>query len=426
MTLLEDFVAGKYRDQPEPICEDLRALANDPLMSEAERDARAVEVLGGWPLKDQRAAERLRPSTNGHGPHDEDDADPANWEPVDLGPAWRGEKTWPEAVVFERDDGVALILPGINYNHGDSGDGKSLLAAIVVLTELRAGWPAVWVTYEDANEELIVGRLRQLGATWDEVSRLHFFAATDALTSGVEQLAALAGSSSARLLVLDSIGEAMAVGGIDEDRDKDVGPWLRQTLRRIHEACPAVAIWPIDHATKAKDNPLFPSGSKRKRAAVTGRAYLLNVRAPFGIGAVGYVQLVVAKDRGGRFKRGEIAAEIMLDATATPYQWAVTAPRDGDSYTPKLRRRTAVDRVLEVLGESAVAMTAEDVARIANGSDRTQPGEGRLAVKTVQNALGTLADDPQVRKFAGEKADGRFPPAVWQLTRPEEDGDEQR
>jgi hypothetical protein len=77
-----------------------------------------------------------------------------------------------------------------------------------------------------------------------------------------------------------------------------------------------------------------------------------------------------------------------------------------------------------VLGESSVALTAEDVARIANGPDRTQPGEARLAVKTVKNALGTLADDPQVRRIAGERVDGRFPPAVWLLTRPEEDGAE--
>jgi hypothetical protein len=276
----------------------------------------------------------------------------------------------------------------------------------------------VWVTYEDANEELIVTRLGQLGATWEEVQRLRFFNATDALTSGIEQLAAIALVTGARLLVLDSVGEAMAVGGIDEDRDKDVGPWFRNTLRRIHEACPALAIWPIDHATKAKDNPLFPSGSKRKRAAVTGRAYLLNVRSPFGIGAVGYVQLVVAKDRGGRFKRGDIAAEIMLDATTEPYTWTVTAPHTGDSYSPKVPPPTAVERVLEVLGEAAVPLTAEAVARVANGPDRRREGEADLAIKTVRNALGTLSE---VQRTEEKRVEGRKPVALWHLASPERD-----
>jgi hypothetical protein len=168
----------------------------------------------------------------------------ADWQPVDLGPEWRGEKIRPTADVFKRDDGLALLLPGVNGIHADSGDGKSILANIIALTELRAGWPVIWVTYEDANEELIIERLRQLGATWDEVARLHLFVADDALTGGAEQLAALTLEVGTRLLVLDSVGEAMAVGGVNEDRDNEVGPWFRRTLRRIHDLNPAVALGP--------------------------------------------------------------------------------------------------------------------------------------------------------------------------------------
>jgi hypothetical protein len=411
VTLLDDVRAGRYRDQPAQVREDLLTLANNRFMDEDERAGLAARVVGGEPLVDLLRERHRRVKD------DEPDVDEAKWEQVDLGPAWRGEKTWPAAHVFPRDDGVALIPPGVNYNHGDSGDGKSLLATIIVLTELRAGHDVVWVTYEDANEELIVARLHQLGATWDEVERLHFFAAGHALTTGVEQLAGLVTFAGVRLLVVDSVGEAMAVGGVNEDRDNEVGPWFRVTLRRIHEACPALAVWPIDHSTKAKDNLLFPSGSKRKRAAVTGRAYLLNVRQPFAVGAVGYVQLVVAKDRGGRFRRGDIAAEIMLDATQEPYRWTVTAPRTGDRYRPKVRRRTAVERVLEVLGEAAVPLTTEAVARIANGPDRRREGEADLAIKTVRNALGTLSEV----KRTEEQTEGRKTLVLWHVAGPEWD-----
>lgn len=345
----------------------------------------------------------------------------ASWEPKDLGPAWRGEKVRPVAVVFPRDDGLALLPPGLNYMFGDSGDGKSLLATIAALTELRDGHAVIWVTYEDADEALIVARLRLLGATWEDVALLRFITPETGLADGTPALAELVSTTDARLAVLDSVGEAMAVGGVNEDRDNEVGPWFRQTLRLIHNLSPSLAICPIDHSTKAKDNPLFPSGSKRKRAAPTGRSYLLNVRQSFAVGAVGYVQLVVAKDREGRFRRGDIAAEIMLDASTTPYRWTVTAPREGDSYSPRVRRRTAVERVLEVLGESAVAMTAEDVARIANGPDRTQPGEARLALRTTKNVLGTLSE---VQKITAPNVAGRRQPALWRLHNPErDDGD---
>jgi hypothetical protein len=72
--LLARVVAGEFRDQPEQIREDLRALANDRFMADTERDARAVEVLGGWPLAAQHAAERKRSRDrptiiNGNGHH---------------------------------------------------------------------------------------------------------------------------------------------------------------------------------------------------------------------------------------------------------------------------------------------------------------------------------------------------------------------
>jgi hypothetical protein len=234
---------------------------------------------------------------------------------------------------------------------------------------------------------------------------------------GVDQLVSLVHSVRARLLVLDSIGEAMAVGGVDENADKEVGPWIRQTLRRIHDACPDLAIWPIDHSTKANDNPLFPSGSKRKRAAVTGRSFLLNVRQPFAVATVGYVQLVVAKDRGGTFRRGAIAAEIKLDATVEPYKFTIAAGRDGDSYTAKSRKRNAEERIREVLGESAVPMTAEQVCRIANGPDRLQPGEGALSIKTIKNTLGKLSEVVQTE--APTRGVGRQPPKLWQIIQSE-------
>ena len=100
---------------------------------------------------------------------------------------------------------------------------------------------------------------------------LSFIAPQTGLSWGAAQLADLAETIERLTLILDSVGEAMAVGGIDEDRDNEVGPWLRKTLRHIKPTrTPSRR-----HASrstirpKPQDNPLFPSGSKQK--SISGR-----------------------------------------------------------------------------------------------------------------------------------------------------------
>lgn len=359
------------------------------------------------------------------------DGDPVDgsWQAIDLGPAWRGEKERPVCEVFPRDDGVGLLPAGLNGIHGDSGDGKSLTVEIAALLETRAGRPVIWVSYEDSNEDLVVDRFRLLGADDDDVDLLRFIIPQEELTRGTDYLADLASSVGCKLLVLDSVGEAMAVGGVNEDKDNEVGPWIRGTLRTIADKVPDLAIVMIDHSTKSKDNPLFPSGSKRKRAAISGRSYLLNVRTPFAQGKVGYVQLVVAKDRQGVFQRGEIAAEVKLDARTEPYQWDITAGREGDRFEPKKARRNSQERVRDVLRGSAVPLTAGEVHRMANDTHHRQPGEAELALNTVKNTLTQLAAAEGVAKVTdpsqhtGRSDDPsqhskRATPDRWSLTRP--------
>jgi hypothetical protein len=97
------------------------------------------------------------------------------------------------------------------------------------------------------------------------------------------------------LVVLDSVGAAFGLEGINEDRDNEVGPWLERVPKVLAKAGPAVL--PIDHSTKAGDNPLHPSGSKRNRAAVTGASYLAEVLIPFDKDNPGSIALICAKDR---------------------------------------------------------------------------------------------------------------------------------
>ena len=81
-------------------------------------------------------------------------------------------------------------------------------------------------------------------------------------------------------LILDSLGEAFALEGLNENADVEVAPWLRRVCRRIITDTGA-GITLVDHGTKAAEKPLDPSGSKRKKAAITGTAWLMTTGTPF-------------------------------------------------------------------------------------------------------------------------------------------------
>jgi hypothetical protein len=343
----------------------------------------------------------------------------SQWEPVDLTPAWNGERVEPEAVVLRRSDGVYLLPAGVNYLYGDSGDGKSWVALFATYQLLRDGHHVVWITYEDTNELEVVKRLKALGVTDDERLRLHLIIATEALTTGIGALGRRIRSTGAHLVVLDSTGEANAEEGVNEDSDHEWGQWARSTLRRLIDIAgdpewenargtPVndwVAELPIDHSTKARDGSFFPSGTKRKRAMVTGRMFMMNVRQAFAVGQIGRVQLVAAKDRTGVFRRGEIAAEIVLDATEIPYVFSVETPAAGSEMASG-KRRPATERVLAVLLDTEKALTASEVHRIVNTDAHRLPGEGEMALSTAKNTLTKLDKLPGVRKVVEETGVG--------------------
>jgi hypothetical protein len=370
----------------------------------AERDARRLEQAF--------APGRIDPETGEiiHGEREAGDEGMAGaWRPVDLAAAWNGDRCEPAAAVLHRCDGMALYPPGINYLYGDSGDGKTWVMQMAAVQAMKAGQHVIWVTYEDANELEMVKRLRLLGATAADLEHLSLIVANEPFLSAPIPLARLARKRNTALLVLDSVGEALAVDGVDEDKDAQFAPWARDTLRCIIDLAAGVAwrhdgtadnerlaVVPIDHSTKAKDNPFFPSGTKRKRSMLTGLMLMVNVRQAFAIGRVGRVQLIASKDRSGRFRRGEIVAEVVMDATADAYGFTIEPPPTGAEMATVGKKRTADERVMQALDLSGVALSAEQIVRQVNHPDNRLPGEADLSIGTVKNALTRLAKRPNV------------------------------
>ena len=131
----------------------------------------------------------------------------------------------------------------------------------------------------------------------------------------------------------------------------------------------------IDHSTKAKDAPLHASGSKRKRAAITGASYLVNEIVPLTRDTGGRLALVCAKDRHGNYRRGETVTTFDL------------RPHEGALATVKLFVPTAAD----TSQRPALAALAAQVVEIVKTADA--PPTQRALLELMGEAGITAADE---------------------------------
>lgn len=234
------------------------------------------------------------------------------WTPADLGAIYDGgyEHPRPELLAPAGEPGL-FYRRAVNCLYGDSGSGKSWVALRAARDEMDAGGHVLWIDLE-ANGPEVVERLRTIAVSRETITgRFHYVQPVNSVgRQVVDHITGLVESLGITMVVLDSIGEAFSVEGLNEDRDNEVGPWIRQVLRPIADNGVMVVV--IDHSTKAKDAPLYPSGSKRKRAAWTGAGYLVEARPAFTRDSIGWLSLTTAKDRHGTRQAGTEAARVQV------------------------------------------------------------------------------------------------------------------
>lgn len=241
-----------------------------------------------------------------------------SFQPVDLAPIIAGTSQPPVPTMFERQgDGVRsfLIYPGtLNGLHGESGIGKSWCAIHLMAERMQLGENVMLIDLEDTGAT-IVNRLRLLGVPDDVIGEQLDYLQPDApfgLTA-VDMLCDRISERDTTLVVVDSLGEAFGLDGVNEDRDNEVGGFIHHVLRPMSRAGVGPAVVVIDHVPKAGGRHLQPSGSKRKRASFGGASYLVEAVTPFVKGRDGRLRLTCAKDRHGNYGMGEHVA--WLDMT---------------------------------------------------------------------------------------------------------------
>ena len=255
-----------------------------------------------------------------------------SWKPVDLRDRLAAGYVKPIPMVGQVEGSEhPLLYPGrINALFGDSGSGKTWVAAMIMAMEILLGNDALLVDYED-QPETIVGRLEDLGvdleAILDHLIYMHPDESWDIIAQG--HMREALESRNVTIAVLDSTGEGMALDSVSSNSDDEVARWFRGAARTMASAGAAVLV--LDHIAKGQPgvgrNTGFAIGSQRKRAAINGVSYYLAaVKAPSKV-SDGLLQMIPTKDRHGTREKDVVAAEIeMKHEPQGAIAWSIKAP----------------------------------------------------------------------------------------------------
>lgn len=236
-----------------------------------------------------------------------------SFQPVDLVPYLKGDYEQPAPdYLIRRGENIAsglIYKAAVNGFHGDSGIGKSWLALYALAERIQDGDSVMLIDLEDGASS-ILARLRLLGITADQIAaQLHYVRPTDPYgPDEVAYLCDLVALNDVTVCVIDSLGESFGLDGVNENNDNEVGPWLRAVARPLADAGAAVIL--VDHVTKTNEKPLHASGSKRKRAAITGASYFIGAKKPFSKEDGGRLTITCAKDRHGTYRSGDAVAHL--------------------------------------------------------------------------------------------------------------------
>jgi hypothetical protein len=227
-----------------------------------------------------------------------------SWLPVDLAIVLDG--TWKPALptVGSRRDGVGLFYPGKTHTvSSESEAGKTWLALSAAIDELLHDRHVVYIDFED-DEGGVVSRLLALQISPKTIlNRFHYIRPADPLGTGLhlDTLANVLTTHHPTLAIIDGITEAMGLHGLNPLDNADVATFGRILPRRI--ASTGAAVVCLDHVTKSVETRgRYAIGGAHKLNGLDGAAYLLESRAPFGIGITGRSTIRIAKDRPGRLR----------------------------------------------------------------------------------------------------------------------------
>jgi hypothetical protein len=291
----------------------------------ADQYQRWIDGLGIDPAL-QALGVRLANAMRGYGPAVETpptaSVGRAGWDdvPIDviIDSIAAGTLVLPVPTVGMLADGSGgLFYPGrVNGLAGDSGAGKGWIALTVAAEQMGLGRHVYYLDFEDSPELAMLRLLKVLRVDPDLVRRLfHYLHPSSHDDAGIAELVKRVSLTPEAFVVIDSTGESIAAAGLNQNHDEEVAAWfqsLANPLAFLGGACVVL----LDHMAKGADGGLWPIGSQRKRAAITGAQYVVEVADPFNKSKDGMVALRVAKDRHGEWVVESVAAYVQFQHPA--------------------------------------------------------------------------------------------------------------
>jgi hypothetical protein len=240
----------------------------------------------------------------------------------------------------------------LNSIFGESGGGKTWIAYAAVVETVQRGGRVVVIDWEDSMHG-IVERLDLLGIDVEHIALVDYRNPGTGIARGVERLTAEI-TDPVALVIIDSVGEAMAAGGVNSNDDAEVAVWFN-LCRRLTRLPGGPAVVLLDHIPKATDAPqLYSIGSQRKRAAINGASYRVDTLREPAQGRDGKWKLTVAKDRIGNRAKGTTAA--IVDVTSTDgsigLYFHMTDAQEAEAKGERFRPTVLMERISRYLEDN--------------------------------------------------------------------------
>jgi hypothetical protein len=303
-----------------------------------------------------------------------------SWQPLNL-------NTLPEQPPVPPNLGnTGLIYPGKRHVFSGPPEAAKTIAAYCVLIQIvRCGNPAILIDFEMGSYDTR-NRLRELGATPDEIDHIGYLEPTQPATP--ERLQALLVLEPA-LVVIDAAVGAYNLQGLDDNKRSDAER-ISQLYIGIFWS-QGIATILIDHVVKnAEHRGQYQIGSERKLGA-TDVHFGFDTLAPISRGNNGKYKITTHKDRGGYLERGHIAdLELNSDPTSHQIAWRFLKPTISTDQKGRFRYTIYMERVSKRLELATAPMGVNEIkADIGGDSSRTS------------HAINSLIDEDYVRLEEG-------------------------
>lgn len=324
--------------------------------------------------------------------------DGTSWDRVDLVPVLAavkaGETLTPAPSMVRMDTGKCVMYPGTLTSLAAPPDsGKGMFWAKASADVMADGKSVICVDLEE-NAENRIARLLSIGVPELTIrDRFAYFRPWDPIGDPT-RLDGVMTEHQPAMAILDSVGEGMAVEGLNPLDNSDAAKWINTYARYFQRHGCAVLI--VDHQVKNKDDRGRYAIGAQHKLAVMDLALTLEVVEPMGRGKRGRVKITWAKDRPGFWGRGH-HADMVVNSTGDTIDITIEQVQGIDTDFRPTARMESVSRLIEAnpgIGKDEIRQTVGGRASITDDARTYLVSDGFVEARQEGRKTGHFSITP--------------------------------